>query len=238
MIQRGRSSKPFAHRPGSARSSCLFMHGSALISQPFTPASESLPLPALPALAMTGFAAILAETLRNYPLQSSLFRVTNLSVKAFPLTVASWFQTLTRILMSDDHNAAIATIRRFYKAEAGYLTPGGGDFDALSATLDPECVLYQPASLPYGGEWRRPEGFVRWLEAFSAQWSSVEVRDSEFYPSGEVVFSRSHVYAVARASGQPVDWPLLQFFRVRASKILELRPFYWDTAKLLPASRR
>ena len=88
MIQRGRSSKPFAHRPGSARSSCLFMHGPALISQPLTPASESLPLPALLAPAMTG----LAETLRNHPLQSSLFRVTNLSVKAFPLTVASWFQ--------------------------------------------------------------------------------------------------------------------------------------------------
>ena len=70
---------------------------------------------------------------------------------------------------------------------------------------------------------------------FGAQWASLEVKGSEFYPVDDVVFSRSHVYAVARATGQPADWPLLQFFRVRNNRILELRPFHWDTAGLLPA---
>ena len=130
---------------------------------------------------------------------------------------------------------AITVIRRFYEAESAYLTPSGGDFAALAATLDSECVLYQPASLPYGGEWRGPAGFARWLQAFSAQWSSLEVKDSEFFPVADVVFSRSHVYAVARTSHQAVDWPLLQFFKMRGDKILELRPFYWDTAAMLPA---
>ena len=136
--------------------------------------------------------------------------------------------------MQDEH-PAITVIRRFYEAEAAYLTPGGGDFDALAATLDPECVLYQPASLPYGGEWRGPAGFERWLRAFSAQWSSLEVKDSEFFPTADVVFSRSHVYAVARTSQQAADWPLLQFFKMRGDRILELRPFHWDTAAMLPA---
>ena len=135
--------------------------------------------------------------------------------------------------MPDPH-PAVAAIERFYAAEAAYLRPGGGDFAALAATLDPECVLYQPASLPYGGEWRGPAGFERWLRAFGEQWSSLEVRDSEFYPVGDVVFSRSHVDAVARATGQPADWPLLQFFRVHDARILELRPFHWDTAAMLP----
>lgn len=129
----------------------------------------------------------------------------------------------------------IAVIQRFYAAEATYLQPGGGDFDALAATLDPECVLYQPASLPYSGEWRGPAGFERWLKEFGRQWSSLEVKDSEFYPTGDVVFSRSHVYAVARATGRSADWPLLQLFKMRGARILELRPFHWDTAALLPA---
>ena len=140
--------------------------------------------------------------------------------------------------MSDTLHPALAAIQRFYEAEATYLTPGRGDFHALAATLDPECVLYQPASLPYGGEWHGPEGFERWLKAFGVQWSSLEVKDSEFYPVGDIVFSRSHVYAVARASNQAVDWPLLQFFRMRDSRILELRPFHWDTAAMLPALNR
>ena len=51
-----------------------------------------------------------------------------------------------------DQNSALATIRRFYEAESAYLAPDGGDFRVIAATLDLECVLYQPASLPYGRE--------------------------------------------------------------------------------------
>ena len=130
---------------------------------------------------------------------------------------------------------ALATIERFYAAETAYLAPGGGDFRAVAATLDPECVLYQPNSLPYGGEWRGPTGFERWMEAFGEQWAALEVKDSCFYTAGDTVFSHSHVYATARATSQAVDWPLLQLFKVRADRILELRPFHWDTAAMLPA---
>lgn len=133
---------------------------------------------------------------------------------------------------------ALAAIERFYEAETAYLAPGGGDFGVIAATLDPECVLYQPASLPYGGEWRGHSGFRRWMEAFGEQWASLEVKNARFYPVEDIVFSHSHVYAVARASGQAIDWPLLQLFRVRDSKILELRPFHWDTAAMLPALDR
>ena len=76
------------------------------------------------------------------------------------------------------------------------------------------------------------------MKAFGAQWSSLEVKDSEFYPVGDVIFSRSHVYAVTRRSNQTVDWQLLQFFRIRGDRILELRPFYWDTGAMLPALKR
>ncbi len=135
-------------------------------------------------------------------------------------------------------NGALATLMRFYDAETAYLAPGGGDFSVIAATLDPDCVLYQPASLPYGGEWRGPAGFAAWMKAFGEHWFSLEVRDPQFYPSGDVVISRSHVHAIARATKRPIDWPLLQFFRIRNDRILELRPFHWDTAAMLPALGR
>ena len=126
-----------------------------------------------------------------------------------------------------------ATLLRFYEAESAFLASANGDFSGIAATLDPECVIYQPASLPYGGEWRGHSGFEAWMQAFSQQWSSLEVKDKEIYPQGEIVVSKSHVYAVAKATGLHLDWPLLQFFRFREHTILELRPFYWDTAALL-----
>ena len=93
--------------------------------------------------------------------------------------------------------------------------------------------MYQPASLPYGGVWRGHSGFEAWMRAFAQQWSSLEAKDAELYSYGDVIVSKSHVYAVAKTTGQHLDWPLLQFFRMRHEKILELRPFYWDTATLL-----
>jgi len=131
--------------------------------------------------------------------------------------------------------SALATLRRFYEAETAYLAAAGNDFSPIAATLDPDCVIYQPNSLPYGGEWRGHAGFEAWMKAFAEQWSYLEVKDAEFFSVGDVVFSKSHVYATARSTGAHIDWPLLQYFRIRKNRILELRPFYWDTAALVPA---
>ena len=134
-------------------------------------------------------------------------------------------------MSTPEHEVALATLSQFYEAEAAYLSSGDGDFSAIAVTLDPECVIYQPASLTYAGEWRGHVGFEAWMKAFAQQWSSLDVKYAEVYPSGDVVVSRSHVYATAKKTGKHLDWPLLQFFKFRQG-ILELRPFYWDTAAL------
>ena len=135
-------------------------------------------------------------------------------------------------MTTPEREPATATLARFYEAESAYLA-AGGDFSSIAATLDPECVIYQPASLPYGGEWRGHRGFEAWMHAFAQQWSILELKDTELYPNGDVIVSKSHVYAISKATGLHLDWPLLQFFRMRENKVLELRPFYWDTATLL-----
>ena len=46
------------------------------------------------------------------------------------------------------------------------------DFGPGAATLHPDCLLCEPASLPYSGEWRGLDGVVRWMRTFKAAWSS------------------------------------------------------------------
>ena len=139
--------------------------------------------------------------------------------------------------MTNQQEHLQAVLTEFYRAEKAYLEAGGGSFSDIAATLDPECVIHQPASLPYGGEWKGHKGCEAWMKAFAEQWSSMDVKDSELYPSGDVLMSKSHVYAIHRQSGKRLDWPLLQFFRMRDGRILELIPFYWDTATLLQELR-
>ena len=79
--------------------------------------------------------------------------------------------------MSNREQQSAETLKRFYEAESAYLAPSGGDFSEVAATLDPDCVIFQPTSLPYGGEWRGHGGFEAWMKAFAEEWSSLQVKD-------------------------------------------------------------
>ena len=128
-----------------------------------------------------------------------------------------------------------AAVQNFYKAEAAYMASNTPDFAPVAETLSEDVLLCEPASLPYGGDYRGHDDFERWLRAFSATWSSLDVQGSEAVAVGDLVFSRSKVRAVSRATGHRADWDLLQYFRIKNGLIAELRPFHWDTAAILSA---
>lgn len=123
---------------------------------------------------------------------------------------------------------------RFYEAETKYLSPEGGDFAVIAELLHQEVVMHQAPSLPYAGEWKGHDGFRLWMDAFSKAWSALAVENPKLHVSGDTVFSRSTLVATARASGISVSFPMLQEIRIRDGKISEFRPFYWDTATLVP----
>jgi len=130
--------------------------------------------------------------------------------------------------------SSLATLNRFYEAETAYLAAGpGSDFSGIAATLDPNCIIHQPASLPYGRQWHGHAGFENWMIAFAQQWGALEVKDSELIAHGDVIVSKSHVSAKVRVTGETLEWPLLQYVKFRDSRILELRPFHWDTAAMV-----
>lgn len=130
--------------------------------------------------------------------------------------------------------SAVAVLHRFYEAETTYLESESKDFAVIGETLHPDCVMHQPGSLPYAGQWRGHDGFERWMAAFSEVWSSLTVAEPMFFPSGpDVVFVRSTVKATARANGARSTWPLLQMITVKDGLILEIQPFYWDTAAVV-----
>lgn len=132
---------------------------------------------------------------------------------------------------------ATEALLRFYAAEKEYLATGGQDFSSIARTLDPECVMHQPNSLPYAGEWRGHDGFEQWMTAFGETWSSLSVENPVFFPSGpDHIFVRSTVVARSKRTGTEITWPLLQMVTIRNDRILEIQPFYWDTVPVSAAA--
>ena len=133
--------------------------------------------------------------------------------------------------------AAQTVLARFYAAEEAYMAAEAPDFAPVAATLHPDCLIRQPAALPYGGDWRGHTGFEAWMRSFHATWSALSVHDPHVFLTDDeaVLFSRSHVHATVRATGLRTDWPLLQQINICDGLILVLQPFHWDTAAMLSA---
>lgn len=132
---------------------------------------------------------------------------------------------------------ALRSLMRFYEAEARYSSSGeNADRDALLNTLHRDIVLYQPESLPYGGEWRGREGFAHWLDAFVRTWTDITPIDPVVHACGDdVIVSTVTMRARARTTGTSISMPMCQVIRFSDDLPIEWRNFAWDTARMLGA---
>ena len=126
----------------------------------------------------------------------------------------------------------VDAIRRFHRAEEAYMTAGGpaegASFDAMAATLDPEVVLHQSPELPWGGDYHGHAGYEDWARRMSAAFDRLAVRDARVLTADDTVVILCRLVTRSRRTGAVLDLPMAQTVRVRADRIVEFRPFYWN----------
>jgi ketosteroid isomerase-like protein len=135
-------------------------------------------------------------------------------------------------------NKVADVLRAMYAAEREYLAAGGpgtANFDTLAPFFASDVVLHQADALPYGGIWRGHDGMERFFLAMSRTWETFEMVDQEFLSTSDTAVVLTKVHARARATGQELDFPILQAIRVVDGCITEVWPFYWDTAAIVVA---
>ncbi|MEV4256008.1 nuclear transport factor 2 family protein [Spirillospora sp. NPDC049652] len=135
---------------------------------------------------------------------------------------------------------AWSVMQKFYEAEAAYVAAGGygkADFGDVAAYLDPDVVLYQAPGMPFSGtgEWRGHEGMERFMAAFGDTWESMEFLGQEHWGDAGTVVVSNRVRFRAKATGRDVETRIVQLIKVRDGRMLECRPFYWDTAAITEA---
>jgi ketosteroid isomerase-like protein len=137
----------------------------------------------------------------------------------------------------EQHNRAYRSLIRFYEAEAQYSASGSNaDRSRLLATLHRDVVLYQPESLPYGGQWIGRNGFCEWLEAFVATWMDVTPLEPVFHSCGDaMLLSIVIMRATARSTGARIEMPMCQVIPFSDDLPIHWRNFAWDTAQMIAA---
>lgn len=127
-------------------------------------------------------------------------------------------------------------LNRFYDAERIYMAspPDQRDDTAMTATLSPDIKLYQSPDLPYGGEYTGIDEFMRWGREMSDYFDTVDVQTTNVLEDGDIIVILGTLRLRARATGEEWTNPFGQVVKVDREKgfITEIRPYYWDVARL------
>ena len=104
------------------------------------------------------------------------------------------------------------------------------DLAAMEALLAPDFVLRQADGLPYAGVYRGVEGWRGLLHKFGQTWSSLVPALVASVGSGPQFALLFDLAFTSRASGKTLNTRVLEFWTLRNGKVVEILPFYWDTA--------
>lgn len=113
-----------------------------------------------------------------------------------------------------------------------YAYAGQGAWDRVEAHLSDKLVIHEPASLPYGGEWRGRDALRRLYADVMGYWSdpSVQVRSvvgDETWAVAILDFTMT-----SKATGERFTMPVAEVSRAEGGKIVEMRIHYFDTAEV------
>jgi len=112
-----------------------------------------------------------------------------------------------------------------------YELGGKGDWAAMSSLFDPDIVVYEANSLPYGGVFHGAAGMGALFQKLNELVSGFLVKTEQFFVSGDDVAAKIRVTGVSRATGEPIDMPVMEVWTLKNGRATSIRPFYWDTAE-------
>ena len=117
-----------------------------------------------------------------------------------------------------------------------YAAANRGDLEALAANFHPDVVLHQAPSLPYGGDHKGREATMACLLAmFTEHWDVSALTVHNIAVDGDMVISAVDLTAIARPTGRQVEMPFRECFTIRDGLVVDLQPFYYDTAAVAAA---
>jgi uncharacterized protein len=129
--------------------------------------------------------------------------------------------------MGAQEDANIKIIKTFYE----YLAKGDRDWIYANLIAD-DIELIEPPSLPYGGIYRGKDLVRRTLKTVVETWDNMEFEIVNYLAGGDSVVVHAYLGCTGRRTGKSFHIPMMELWRIRDGRIIELRPFFHDTARM------
>jgi uncharacterized protein len=112
------------------------------------------------------------------------------------------------------------------------------DVAGVLAAYDPEVVIRDAESLPYGGTYHGLEGAKQHVEGAAQTWSPFKPSATErelnavFLDFGDYVIVLWRLKGLDVSSGRMLDMPTVSVYKLRDGKVVESQMFYSDTVAI------
>ena len=119
-------------------------------------------------------------------------------------------------------------------SKAMYAEVAKGNWGAVADFMADDFVIYEPGSLPYGGEWRGRDALQRLYAHVMGYWEDPQVEWQELVGGDRYAVALLHFTVTARASGKRFDTHIAEVTHFDdAGKMASMRIHYFDTAAML-----
>jgi uncharacterized protein len=132
--------------------------------------------------------------------------------------------------------ANITVVRRLFEAVETRGDPEdfAARWAAYVAMYDPDVVIHEAPSLPYGGDYSGDDAVARHAQAFNAAWQDLQsINDRSLEP--RFLADGDHVIVLWRqkgtsADGEIFDMPAVSVYHMKDGRVVDARMFHFDTA--------
>lgn len=132
--------------------------------------------------------------------------------------------------MGKQEEENIGVIKRFYQ----YLADNDRD-GAYENIIAEDCVLHEAEALPYGGVYHGRDVMKEVLAGVIGSFDEFEFEIFNYLAGGDEVVVHLRIAGVGRESRKPFSTPIMELWRIRDGKVVELRPFLYDAASIVDA---
>ena len=103
------------------------------------------------------------------------------------------------------------------------------DWNTVKSLLDDDIQVFEADSLPYAGVFKGPDNFIKLNQTVFNTWADANHRIDHIVADGEHVVILGNMEGRGKETGQAFSVPLAAVWRLRDGKVVEVRPFYFDT---------
>lgn len=102
------------------------------------------------------------------------------------------------------------------------------DHAAVTGLLHPDLVVHEADNLPYPGDHRGVDGFVKLLKTLLSNYE-LKFVSATLHDAGDVVVCEMTIALTGRATGKALEMPMIEVYRFTDGQISDIDVYYKDT---------